>query len=703
MRGALVEMSAVVSESPPYVTLHWNPAFSPVTGLTAYRRAAGATDWGEGFVLPPESLSVEDPWAVPGELFEYRIVREQDSALHPIAEGHLWAGVNVPAVESRGRIILVVDDSVAEALESEIDRLELDLVGDGWVVARVDVSRTASVVSVKTEIASRYAEDPESTKAVFLLGHVPVPYSGIVCPDGHWDPPPEAHHRGAWPTDAYYGDMDGVWTDTEVDYVVANVTGTRNHNVPGDGKFDQSLLVGEHLPELAVGRVDLANMEGVANGVSEVELLRRYLDRHHAFRHRLASFEALGNRALIDDNFANAFGISGGAGAWSSGIALFGEANVSAQTDWVAALRDQDYLLAFGNGPGSFTGAGGVSTSLDLRDTKCRAVFHLLFGSFFGDWDSADNYLRAPLMGTPESHGLVSVWAGVPRWNLFPLAAGGTMADAWHHVIRDLNQPEGPFPPADESWTNPDQAHVAIMGDPVLRSHPAKPVTDLDHSIDVNDVTLTWTNPMGDPNFLGCRIYRAPSAAGPFVRVGEQIGPTESSYTETFLSDQIWHYQVRALTLQTTGAGSYENLAQGKVVKLEIDVPEFAQWAEDLEDSSPSGDANADGVKNLLAYALGAPNGLQFAGHLVPSIGADGRFLVASSERSDVKYEAQLSRDLAQWFSVAEKPIGGVWQLNPTSGYPDQESVVLIKTNGAKKFHDASNPRRLFWRLLVGL
>src|SRR5690606_19757782 len=128
--------------------------------------------------------------------------------------------------------------------------------GDGWLVARSEVSRTGTVPAVKAVIKSRYDESPGNTKAVFLLGHVPVPYSGNVCPDGHGEPDPAPHHRGAWPADAYYGDMDGVWTDSTVDHAEANVDGTRNDNVPGDGKFDQSLLVGEHLPELVVGRVD---------------------------------------------------------------------------------------------------------------------------------------------------------------------------------------------------------------------------------------------------------------------------------------------------------------------------------------------------------------------------------------------------------------------------------------------------------------
>jgi hypothetical protein len=61
-------------------------------------------------------------------------------------------------------------------------------------------------------------------------GHVPVPYSGNFNLDGH------DYHFGAWPADVFYGDMDGVWTDSSVTQTIAS--DPRNWNVPGDGKFD---------------------------------------------------------------------------------------------------------------------------------------------------------------------------------------------------------------------------------------------------------------------------------------------------------------------------------------------------------------------------------------------------------------------------------------------------------------------------------
>lgn len=700
VRGTGLEVYATVSGTVPRVTLRWNASHFPPTGLTVYRRMPGETGWGAGIVLDPGATSYADASAAANTLYEYRVVRTQDSGMAPVVEGHLWSGFEIPMVDSRGRLILVIDETMVQPLEAEIARLVEDLRGDGWVVARTDVARTTSPQMVWDAIHGRYSEDPANTRAVFLLGRVPVPYSGIVCPDGHWDPPPDPHHRGAWPTDAFYGDMDGAWGDNTVHYTTGNLDGSRHHNVPGDGKFDVSLLTGTHLPELAVGRVDLSNMGGVANGLTETELLRRYLDRHHSFRHRIGPFESLGNRALIDDDtFGPQWGTAFATGGWASGVALFGPANTS-PGDWVPNLRDQDHLLAFGCGPGSFQGALGVSTNAEFRETRCRAVFNLLFGSFFGDWDSSDNYLRAPLVGRADSHGLVSVWAGIPRWQFFPLAAGGTMADAYHHTLLEVNQPGGPFPPADESWTNPDQSHVAIMGDPVLRLHPVKPVSALSAQVDRDEVEFNWSLPAGETEILGCRIYRAAEEGGPYLRVGAQTGAGATGFVDTVPNAGTWHYFVRVVKRQTTASASYENPSQGIRVAVEVPAYDYSFWSQGLPDSGANADPNGDGVTNLLAYALGADDGMGSAVHHLPHPGAPGSFVVPFSDREDVGYRVQLSPDLTTWFTVAIRPVGGTWSLNPSSGYPGQGGLA-IGGGEDSVFSDPSSEGARFWRLRV--
>jgi hypothetical protein len=147
--------------------------------------------------------------------------------------GYVYAGIEHPPTEWRGSVILIVDSTYRSFLKTEIKRLITDMICDGWRVIRHDVSPGDSVTAIKSIILNDVSSDT-SIRAVFLLGHVPVPYSGNIYPDGH------SNHIGAWPADQYYGELNGVWTD----YSVNNTSASRsaNHNVPGDGKFDQSII-----------------------------------------------------------------------------------------------------------------------------------------------------------------------------------------------------------------------------------------------------------------------------------------------------------------------------------------------------------------------------------------------------------------------------------------------------------------------------
>ena len=101
--------------------------------------------------------------------------------------GYLYAGIEVPLVEARGKVVLLVDNILTSSLSNELVRLQQDLIGDGWTVLRHDVSRSDSVTNIKAFITADYNADPTNVNAVFLFGHVPVPYSGNIAPDDHTD------------------------------------------------------------------------------------------------------------------------------------------------------------------------------------------------------------------------------------------------------------------------------------------------------------------------------------------------------------------------------------------------------------------------------------------------------------------------------------------------------------------------------------
>jgi hypothetical protein len=549
-----VQLSAQV-QSPSQITLTW-PAQPGTTEYRVSRKKFTDTAWGPEASLVATATSYVDTSAVLGAAYEYRVIRQflDGTTTFPIYQGrgYIATGIEVPISESRGKVILVIDNTHTSALAAELARLEQDLVGDGWRVLRHDVARNETVPNVKALIQSDYNADPENVKAVFLIGHVPVPYSGDLAPDGHTATFPP-NHQGAWPADAYYGEMNGIWTDSSVN----NTSAARqeNRNVPGDGKFDQSRLPDD--VDLEVGRVDLANMP--AFGLSETELLRRYLDKNHNFRHGSITVEP---RALIDDNFGLLGTDAPAASCWRNFASFFGPSNVSS-LDYLTTLSAQSLLWACGTGGGSYTSANGVGTTADFAALDPKAVFSVFYGSFFGDWDTENNFLRAPL--ATATAGLASMWVGRPHWYLHHMGIGETLGYATRLAQNNeslyLHCPVQGIAgcPSDIAYAR--QVHIALMGDPTLRLHPIKPPRDLSLTSTATGVQLVWE----DDSPRSYYVYRAPGSQGPFVRLNN-IAIQATTYTDP-AGTAGGTYMVRAVKLQTSASGSYYNLSQG-VFKL---------------------------------------------------------------------------------------------------------------------------------------
>jgi hypothetical protein len=544
-RDRAVEMRAIIRQAPPRITLQWNPPVAaPLLSQRVFRRRNGTGVWTEAATLPRTARTYADNAVSVGVAYEYFVYRLYDG-LPGTASGWLRAGIRAPLVAERGRVILLVDDTMAGPLAAELAQFTSDLIGDGWIVARQDVARTAAVPDVRATVQSLYAADPAKPKALILFGRIPVPYSGDFAPDGHID------HRGAWPADVNYADIDGVWTDSTVNSTGASVE--RNRNVPGDGKFDQSALPSD--VELEIGRIDLSTMP--VFGRSETELLRQYLGRDHQFRHRLGAFAAIPRRALIDDNFGFFSGEAFATTGWRSFTALFGSANVRA-LDWLSTLQTQKYLCAYGCGPGGYNGANGVSITNEFADKNSQAVFNFLFGSYFGDWDLQDNFLRAPLSGTAASLGLTSAWAGRPHWFLHPLGLGETIGFCTRLTQNNLAS----FPAGYEANNTERGVHIALMGDPTLRLHPVKPPTNLVARAGANQIALSW-RASGEGPLEGYLISRANSPLGRVVRLRGALVPGLSFVDRSATPGVSYTYLVRAVKRETTSSGSYLNPSQG--------------------------------------------------------------------------------------------------------------------------------------------
>ena len=528
-----LQVNATATSNPPTLSFSW-PLDTTAVSYTVARRLVGATSWGTSTTIPGGGAitGYVDNTIVSGWRWEYWFTKNGGIS----ARGVLTAGVECNPLENRGKLVLLVDDTQAAALATRIDRLVGDLVGDGWRVLRHDVSRTQSVASVKALIAADVAANPypNLVTAVFLLGHVPVPYSGQIAPDGHPD------HVGAWPADCYYGELNGPWTDN-----LTNTTSPSrpaNWNVPGDGKFDQSALPSD--VDLMVGRVDFADMPSFPQG--ETALLQQYLDKDHDYRHKVF---AVDQRCVIDDNFGYFSGEAFAASGWRNGSTLVGTNNVVA-ADYFTTLNTTSgngYAWSYGCGGGWYQGAGGVGSTIDFTTSTNRSVFTMLFGSYFGDWDSTDNFLRAPLC---SGWTLTNAWAGRPHWSFHPMGMGEVIGAGVKLSQNDTLA--GGF--------GGRQVHVALMGDPTLRQHIISPPSGVLVADQWPQATVSWT--ASNDAVAGYHVYRAPSPSGPFTR-RTTTAVVGTAWLDTAPIQGDATYMVRALRLETTPSGSYWNLSQG--------------------------------------------------------------------------------------------------------------------------------------------
>jgi hypothetical protein len=523
-----VLLTAQVEKSPPSITIKWDNASS--MSYLIHRKLKSENNFTKvlATLSGSDSMFVDTTVNV-GESYEYR-VRKQGSTYW--GYGYISAGIEVPPLDIKGKLILLIDAPLTTTLSNEIDLFIKDLDGEGWAVQREDVPSSTNVAGVKNIIATSYNADPANTKAVLILGHVAVPYSGNLAPDGHPD------HVGAWPADLYYGEMNGTWGDNVIN--TTSASDSRNHNIPGDGKFDNTSFPSP--VELQVGRIDLSDMPAFSS--SETELLRRYLQKNHAYR--TGQIKAV-YRAVIDDNFGGFSGEAFAASAWKSFGPIVGIDSIIAG-DYFNTTRDNSYIWSYGCGGGSFTSAGGIGNTNNFASDSLQSIFTALFGSYFGDWDRQNSFLRAPLA---QGLTLTNAWSGRPHWHFHHMALGENIG---YSMLLAANN--GPY---EHNYAN-GYVHIGFMGDPTLRLNVIEPPSNLQLTEVNNKVDLTWS--ASPDNVLGYHIYRKQAFSDLYERMSTDI-VIGTSYTDNPGQVGQFYYSVRAIRLEEAFSGSYYNLSTG--------------------------------------------------------------------------------------------------------------------------------------------
>src|SRR5262245_26323638 len=115
--------------------VQWFVAQAAQTDIELQRAETRRTNWAS--IARGRGLTeYVDREARAGTRYDYQILTNGRSA-----ELRLTAGVRLPPIEDRGAVALLVDETLASGLGTELQRLERDLVADGWRVIRHDVPR----------------------------------------------------------------------------------------------------------------------------------------------------------------------------------------------------------------------------------------------------------------------------------------------------------------------------------------------------------------------------------------------------------------------------------------------------------------------------------------------------------------------------------------------------------------------------------
>lgn len=539
-----VQLAAAVQSTPARITISWEP-YPSATGYQIFRKLKGDQGWGNSLAsLGGSTNQYVDNNVSAGIYYEYKVVRTAGGT----ATGYIASGIDVPFVEDRGVMILLVDNNVAGTLATELQQLETDLNNDGWGVIRHDVANNMAVSAVRALVQADYNAAPTRVKAVYIIGHVPVPYSGNLNPDGH------SEHKGAWPCDGYYGELNGTWTDNTVNTTSADMDW--NDNVPGDGKFDQSDFPSD--VELQVGRVDFWAL-GSPGGdfpLPEVELLRNYLNRAHNYKTRQWVPQ---NRGIVFDNFQDMSYPLASSG-YRNIAALVGASNLTncnpAGPPFYTLMDGQNYLWTYACGGGMWWGASNVGTSSNYGSTHFGGVFNMSYGSYFGDWNVPGNFLRAPIAG---GDGLTSVYSGAPNWFFHHMGMGDNIGYSAWVTMNNTNL----YVPQNSAWQGQpySRVHLALMGDPSLRMSMVPRPSNLVVSNNGGQAAFSWSAASGDVD--GYLVYEMGQGTGAPIRLTPQpvTQANFSSPAVPFVAGK--RYMVRAVKLETSNTGKYYNLSLG--------------------------------------------------------------------------------------------------------------------------------------------
>lgn len=568
-RVCLVETT--INTITPSVTINFLDAASNTNNVTSvYRRALNNNTWTvQVSNLPAGTTSWTDNNVVLGDAWEYQVRRTSNYIFNGTnydAIGYTCAALLYDQTNYKGQMILLVAQSLLNNISTKITRLKKDLTADGWFVNEIVVSDATNwdsgteVVSIKNQITSIYNNAPllDKPKALFIVGHVPLPRSGstnVITPDDHEE---NAGARGA---DSYYADVNGVWTDAAT-FSPAGLVTPLAANLPNDFKLDQDFLPSD--VEMAFGRIDFKDLTDIGN--TELFLTEQYLDRLHNYKTVAPGF-FMGSKSVFDFGYDN-----------SNDQSLRCLPNISGINNVYESGTSSQYNAAYLNANGPFAinmQNSGVPEVTDWQANGMPATIFSSDQSYWGFGDVPQNntiYSRIRSLLAVNTKCLITLWTTTAANQFHQLAIGETFGESLRQVINhniSNNRLERPFQQYDTpDWLN--RTHMTMYGDPTLRIYQVYPASNLSIISVGSTALLSWSASI-DASIIGYHIYKSSTEFGKYIRL-TNIPISNTSYSDATFVSGNW-YMVRVIRYQTTGSGTFKNASAGIFVQGNFTLP----------------------------------------------------------------------------------------------------------------------------------
>lgn len=541
-------VSASASLSPPSITLNFPSLQNRPVKIN--KRPITDSKWTTLYKDFPGN-SWTDTSIQSGEIYEYKIEPAFQHNHSSYWDRLVIASAGARTKDPQGILAVVVDQSLEPQIRPALEQANNAWIADGWRTKIIltprhldrnsHVENHANVLSLKRRLKDIHENSQNQLKSIVLIGHVPVPYSGRMNPDGHFFRP--------WEADLFYGDLvdDEKWTDRESDSPTQP-----SPRIPADGVMDP---IKYPTPiEASVGRIDFANLDAFRQ--SEADLVAQYLKKSIRYRQnklkfprKSAGFSTFPHQSLSDSTYLS---LTRNAGP------IVGDSLASIFETNFLKIRDP-YLFGVQLGAGDYDtiSNGNEAHSVKSKDLARdpdfhRTAFMVLDGSYFGNWNTQNNFLRASLC--VENGGLASMWGRHLMVRLYWLGAGLSIGESVINNVNSLNYLDGNAGFA-------ANIYIQLMGDPTLTLFPQPPLISFKATKTPQGTLLEWSKADADPSPVFVEVSTT-GIDGVFQPVSQEPIPENQILLPQAQSPQTI-YRARRVVMIQTGSGLWTCLSHG--------------------------------------------------------------------------------------------------------------------------------------------